>query len=295
MSKALFTGAATALVTPFKNNAVDVAALDMLVERQLAAGIQALFPVGTTGEPASLSIDEWELVIRRTVDVCHGRVPVIVGTGGNNTRDVIGRAARAKALGADAQLCVTPYYNKTTQAGLLAHYRAIAEGSSLPVIAYSVPGRTGMSIAVETCAELARMDQIVGLKEAGGDVGRAADIRALCGDALPLYCGSDEITVPMLSIGASGVVSVLSNVVPQAVALLTRFWASGAAPMAASLQLQYQPLIRLLFRQVSPIPVKAAMAALGLCENSLRLPLVPLTKEEQAPLIAELKRLEVLK
>ena len=295
MGKALFTGAATALVTPFKNDTVDVAALDALIERQLEADIQALFPVGTTGEPATLSIEEWELVIRRTVIVSRGRVPVIAGTGGNDTRDVIERAQRAKVLGADAQLCVTPYYNKTTQQGLLAHYQAIARETELPIILYSVPSRTGMSIAPETCAELAKSEQIIGLKEAGGDVGRAIDILALCGGALPLYCGSDEITVPMLAAGASGVVSVLSNALPEALVQLTREWAAGNMGSAAALQRRYQPLIRLLFRQVSPIPVKAALAAMGLCENSLRLPLFPLTEEEQAPLIAELRRLEVLR
>ena len=295
MSKALFTGAATALVTPFKGDGIDVPALDRLIERQLEAGIQALFPVGTTGEPATLSVEEWELVIRRTVEICHGRIPVIAGTGGNNTRDVIDRAVRAKALGADAQLCVTPYYNKTTQEGLFAHYRAIAEATSLPIIVYSVPSRTGMSVAVDTCARLSQLDQIVGLKEAGGDVGRAIDIRAACGDALPIYCGSDEITVPMLSVGASGVVSVLSNALPEAVVGMTNAWFAGDTAAAAAMQLKYQPLIRLLFRQVSPIPIKAALAAIGLCENSLRLPLLALDEAEQAPLLAELRRLEVLK
>ena len=207
---------------------------------------------------------------------------------------MIARASRAKALGADAQLCVTPYYNKTTQAGLFAHYQAIAENSALPIIVYSVPSRTGLSIAVETCRRLAGLGQIVGLKEAGGDVGRAVDILAACEGRLPVYCGSDEITVPMLSVGASGVVSVLSNLLPEPVVQITELWAAGDVQTAATLQLKYQPLIRLLFRQVSPIPVKAALAALGLCENSLRLPLFPLDQEEQAPLIAELKRLEVL-
>ena len=294
MGKALFTGAATALVTPFKGDGIDVPALDRLIERQLEAGIQALFPVGTTGEPATLSVEEWELVIRRTVEICHGRIPVIAGTGGNNTRDAIDRAVRAKALGADAQLCVTPYYNKTTQEGLFAHYRAIAEATSLPIIVYSVPSRTGMSVAVDTCARLSQLDQIVGLKEAGGDVGRAIDIRAACGDALPIYCGSDEITVPMLSVGASGVVSVLSNALPEAVVGMTNAWFAGDVSAAAVMQLKYQPLIRLLFRQVSPIPIKAALAAMGLCKNSLRLPLLALDEAEQAPLLAELRRLEVL-
>ncbi len=294
MSKALFTGAATALITPFRGGEVDIATLEQLVERQLDAGISALFPVGTTGEPATLSAKEWELVISTTVAVNGGRVPVIAGTGGNNTRDVIERSARARELGADAQLCVTPYYNKTTQRGLLEHYRTVAEQSALPLIAYSVPSRTGMSISLETCAGLSGIEQVIGLKEAGGDVARAADILALCGEKLPLYCGSDELTVPMLSIGASGVVSVLSNALPDAVISMTQAWAAGNTAKAAALQLRYQPLIRLLFRQVSPIPVKAAMAAMGLCENSLRLPLTALEAEEEAPLLAELRRLEVL-
>ena len=294
MSKALFYGAATALVTPFRDGEVDVPALDRLVERQLDAGISALFPVGTTGEPATLDVEEWELVIRRTVAVAHGRVPVIAGTGGNNTRDVIARAARAKALGADAQLCVTPYYNKTTQQGLIAHYTAIATQSALPMILYSVPSRTGMGIAVETCGVLAALDQVIGLKEASGDLGRAGDILALCGDRLPLYCGSDEVTVPMLSIGAAGVVSVLSNILPEAVVRMTAAWAAGDTQGAAALQLRYQPLVRLLFRQVSPIPVKAALSAMGLCDGGLRLPLTALTPDEAAPLMAELRRLEVL-
>ena len=189
---------------------------------------------------------------------------------------------------------MTPYYNKTTQRGLLEHYRTVAEQSALPLIAYSVPSRTGMSISLETCAGLSGIEQVIGLKEAGGDVARAADILALCGEKLPLYCGSDELTVPMLSIGASGVVSVLSNALPDAVISMTQAWAAGNTAKAAALQLRYQPLIRLLFRQVSPIPVKAAMAAMGLCENSLRLPLTALEAEEEAPLLAELRRLEVL-
>ncbi len=294
MAKALFTGAATALVTPFKNGCIDIPALDRLVEGQLDAGIQALLPVGTTGEPATLSVEEWKLVIRRTVDICHGRIPVIAGTGGNNTQDVIDRATRAKALGADAQLCVTPYYNKTTQRGLYEHYRMIAEDSALPVIVYSVPSRTGMSIALETCVRLSRLPQIIGLKEAGGDVARSADILAACGNDLPLYSGSDELTVPLLSIGASGVVSVLSNAVPQAVVGMTSAWFSGDVRSAAAVQLKYLPLIRLLFKQVSPMPIKAMMGAMGLCENSLRPPVSPLDDEEQAPLLAELKKLEII-
>ena len=294
MKAPLFKGSATALITPMKNGEIDLPALDRLLERQLSGGIQALVPCGTTGEPATLSPEEWRTVIARTVDVVGKRVPVIAGTGGNNTRDVIEKANLARQLGADAQLCVTPYYNKTTQEGLLAHYRAIARETALPVILYSVPARTGMAISVDTLKELSRLDQIVALKEAGGDIARAADIRAACGDDLPLYCGADEMTVPMLSIGASGVISVLSNAMPEAVRAMTDAWFSGNVSEAGRAQLLLLPLIRLLFRQVSPIPIKAALHLMGVCENELRLPLVPLSGDSLEPLRRELERLEVL-
>ena len=294
MKAPLFKGSATALITPMKNGEIDLPALDRLLERQLSGGIQALVPCGTTGEPATLSPEEWRTVIARTVDVVGKRVPVIAGTGGNNTRDVIEKANLARQLGADAQLCVTPYYNKTTQEGLLAHYRAIARETALPVILYSVPARTGMAISVDTLKELSRLDQIVALKEAGGDIARAADIRVACGDDLPLYCGADEMTVPMLSIGASGVISVLSNAMPEAVRAMTDAWFSGNVSEAGRAQLLLLPLIRLLFRQVSPIPIKAALHLMGVCENELRLPLVPLSGDSLEPLRRELERLEVL-
>ncbi len=295
MKKPLFVGAATALITPMqKDGSVDYQALETLIENQLANGIQALVPCGTTGEPATLSLDEWQEVIRRTVLQVHHRVPVIAGTGGNNTRDVIERAALAKALGADAQLCVTPYYNKTTQEGLTAHYRAIADASELPLILYSVPSRTGMAISLETLKKLSLHPNIIGLKEAGGDIGRTGDILAACGDELPVFCGSDEMTVPMLSLGAAGVISVLSNALPSAVAGMTESWMNGNIAEARTLQLRYLPLIRLLFRQVSPIPIKAVMHLMGLCENELRLPLLPLDAEAEQVLRLELIRLKVL-
>ena len=274
-----------------KNGEVDFNALETLVESQLAGGIRALVPCGTTGEPATLSLEEWQAVIRRTAQIVRGRVPVIAGTGGNNTRDVIARASLAKTLGADAQLCVTPYYNKTTQEGLLAHYRLIADESPLPLILYSVPSRTGMAVSLETAKALSAHPAVIGLKEAGGDIARAGDLAAACGEDLPLFCGSDEMTVPMLSLGAAGVISVLSNAVPQAVSAMTDSWERGDTAKARQLQLTYLPLIRLLFRQVSPIPIKAAMHMLGLCENELRLPLLPISGETAEPLRRELIRL----
>ena len=294
MKTPLFRGAATALITPMRDGNVDYQALEKLIDSQLENGIQALVPCGTTGEPATLSPDEWREVIRFTVDRVQHRVPVIAGTGGNNTRDVIERAAVARSLGADAQLCVTPYYDKTTQEGLTAHYHAIADGSALPVILYSVPSRTGMAISLDTLKTLSRHSNIIALKEAGGDIGRTGDIIAACGDDLPVYCGSDEMTVPMLSLGAAGVISVLSNAIPSAVSGMTDSWFAGDTAAACSLQLRYLPLIRLLFKQVSPIPVKAAMHLMGLCENDLRLPLLPLDDAAAEPLRQELIRLNAL-
>ena len=296
MKTPLFTGTATALITPMRKDSaysVDFPALEKLLEAQLAAGIKALVPCGTTGEPATLTLDEWKAVIRRTVEITAHRVPVIAGTGGNNTQDVIARAAIAKELGADAQLCVTPYYNKTTQEGLTAHYLAIAERSALPVIMYSVPSRTGMAIAVDTLKTLSKCPSVIALKEAGGDVGRVGDIIAACGDELPIYSGSDEVTVPMLSLGSKGLISVLSNALPEAAVRMTESWFAGDTARAAALQLKYLPLIRLLFRQVSPIPIKAVMTMMGMCENVLRLPLLPLDGEALEPLRRELNRLEV--
>ena len=295
MKTPLFQGAATALITPMKKDgSVDVQALEKLIDYQLENGVQALVPCGTTGEPATLSFTEWQEVIRRTVAQVRHRVPVIAGTGGNNTKDVIERAALAKALGADAQLCVTPYYNKTTQEGLIAHYQAIAGQSELPVILYSVPSRTGMAISLDTLKVLSRHPNIIGLKEAGGDIGRVGDIMAACGDELPIFCGSDEITVPMLSLGAAGVISVLSNALPAAVSGMTDSWQKGEITVARELQLRYLPLIRLLFKQVSPIPIKAVMRLMGLFENALRLPLLPLDQEAEETLRRELVRLNVL-
>ncbi len=287
----LFTGCATAMITPFdEEGRLDLPALDRLIDIQLDNGIDALVACGTTGEPAVMSEDEWAEVIRRTVKRVNGRVPVIAGTGSNSTEHVIRRARAAEELGADAQLCVTPFYNKTTQAGLAAHYRAIVSASKLPVIIYNVPSRTGMSIQPSTLYELSKEENIIGLKEASGDAARAADIAALCGASLPLYSGSDELTVQLRSIGSLGTVSVLSNLLPAEMVKMTHLDLNEAARV----QLSLMPLIRLLFSEVSPIPVKAAMSMAGLCKNVLRLPLVPMSAPGSEALEKELRRLGVL-
>lgn len=294
MKRVLFEGAATALVTPMTKNGLDLPALDRLVDFQLANGISALVACGTTGEPSTLSADEWAAVVSCVVRRAKGRVPVIAGTGGNDTAHVLALAKRAKELGADAQLCVTPYYNKTTQAGLAAHYEKIADESPLPVILYNVPSRTGMSIAVDTLRKLAAHENIIALKEAGGDIARVGDILNACGESLTLYSGADEMVVPILSLGAKGVVSVLSNILPAQTSEMAGAWLRGDAEEAARLQVLLMPLIRLLFCEVSPIPVKAALALMRMCENVVRLPLVPMSPENEEKLRQELKKLEII-
>ncbi len=287
----LFTGCATAMITPFDEGGhLDLPVLDRLIDMQLENGIDALVACGTTGEPAVMTDDEWSEIVRRTVRRVNGRVPVIAGTGSNSTAQVIRKALMAWELGADAQLVVTPFYNKTTQAGLIAHYRAIASAGDLPIIIYNVPSRTGLNIQPGTLYELMGDEKIIGLKEAAGDAARAADIAALCGDGLPLYSGSDELTVQLRSIGSLGTVSVLSNLLPSEMVKMTHLDLKDAAVI----QLRLMPLIRLLFREVSPIPIKAAMGMAGLCKNILRLPLVPMSDENAALLEKELRRLGIL-
>ena len=287
----LFTGCATAMITPFDGQGrLDLPALDRLIDIQLENRIDALVACGTTGEPATMSDDEWTEVVRRTVARVAGRIPVIAGTGGNCTAEVVRKGRAAKALGADAQLCVTPFYNKTTQSGLIAHYRAVAAETDLPLIIYNVPSRTGLNILPRTLYALMEDERVIGLKEAAGDAARAADISALCGDSLPLYSGSDELTVQLRAVGSLGTVSVLSNLLPGEMVKMTHL----PIEEAARVQLRLMPLIRLLFSEVSPIPVKAAMSMKGLCENALRLPLVPMTAENEALLRNEMRRLDIL-
>lgn len=284
--KTLFTGCGVALATPFKNGEVDYPALKKLLHFQLDAGTDAIIACGTTGEPATMTRDEWEKVLAFTVAEVAGRIPVIAGTGGNNTRDVIEKARRAKALGADGQLCVTPYYNKATQSGLIAHYTAIADDGALPMILYNVPSRTGLNLLPATVEKLAGHEMIVGVKEASGDMVQIMEILRRCGDRISLYSGSDELTAPILAMGGSGVISVAANILPSQM----RQMAHGTIAEAAALNLQLLPLIRALFAEVNPIPVKAALHLMGICENELRLPLTPLSPEHESILRDEMKK-----
>lgn len=286
MKKTLFTGCGTALITPFKDGKVDVDTLRRLIDMQLENGIDALVANGTTGEPATMNDEEWVLVLKTVLEQANGRVPVICGTGGNNTASVIAKAKLAKELGADAQLCVTPYYNKTTQAGLIAHYQAIARNSELPVIVYNVPSRTGLNMLPETLAVLAEEENIIAVKEASANMIQIMDMMRLCGDKIDFYSGSDELTAPIMAIGGKGVISVLSNLAPAQMKQMTH----GRIENAVKMNLEFMPLIHALFKQTSPCPAKAAAAMMGICSDEVRLPLIPLNDEEKAALRAELEK-----
>lgn len=281
----IFTGCATALVTPFlPDGSVDTGALKRLILLQLDAGIDALVLLGTTGEPCTLSMDERERVIVTGLETVGGRIPVLIGTGSNDTRRAIEYARQAQKLGAQGQLSVTPYYNKTTQTGLIRHYSAILDSCDLPMILYNVPSRTGVSIRPDTLAQLAVHPHVAGLKEASGDVSLAADFLACTHGELPLYSGNDDLIVPLMAIGASGAISVCSNILPLQTRLITSACQSGCFEEAADAQQALLPLIRALFSQVNPIPVKAALAMMGLVHDVVRLPLIPMDEPERSRL-----------
>ena len=273
MKNTIFTGAATAMITPFKNNEVDYEAIEKIIEWQIAQGIDAIVAVGTTGEGPTLTDQEHKAVIKFCVDKVAGRVPVIAGTGSNDVAYAIELTKYSCEVGADAMLLVTPYYNKATQNGLIASFTAIADASTKPCILYNVPGRTGCSIAPQTYAALAEHPNIVAVKEASGDLSLVAKIAHLCGDKLDIYSGNDDQIVPIMSLGGKGVISVLSHILPKETSEICHNYLNGNTKKAMEKQLEYLPLIDALFSEVNPIPVKAAMAAMGFCENSLRLPL----------------------
>ncbi len=287
MKTPLFRGTCTALVTPFRDSGIDYAALDRLLDTQLEAGVEALLINGTTREAATLDPEETLALIAHCVRYCGGRTKLIAGTGGNNTRKAVNTAKAAAALGVDGLLSVTPYYNKCTQAGLLAHYEAISEATALPMILYNVPARTHVDIAPEACAELAKLPTVNGIKEANPDVGRVLTLRRLCGSDFPIYCGNDDRILPFMACGAVGAVSVLSNLRPKAVKELTDACLRGEFARALTLQQSWQPLIEALFSQVNPIPIKAALQLSGLDAGLCRLPLTPPTED----LLARLKAL----
>jgi 4-hydroxy-tetrahydrodipicolinate synthase len=275
----MFSGAFTALVTPFKNGEVDVEALEGLVEFQIVGGINGLVPCGTTGESPTLSEEEDRLVIETVVRVTNGRVPVVAGTGSNNTASAIKYTKMAEEVGADGSLQVAPYYNKPTQEGLFRHYAAIAENTSLPLVLYNIPGRTNVTIAPETMAQLAEIPNIVGVKESTLSMNMVSDIRRLCGEEFAILSGDDPMTLPLMALGGTGVVSVASNIAPGAVSDMVAAMNSGDLARGRELHYKLLPLIRALSVETNPIPIKAAASLLGLCSDELRLPLVPMSGE----------------
>lgn len=277
MKTPIFKGSAAALVTPFdRQGELDEPALLALIDWQLRCGTDALVVCATTGECATLSDREWSRVVSLAVERAAGRVPVIAGTGRNDTIHALRLGQEAKALGADAVLTVTPYYNKTTQQGLLRHYLFLAEGVELPMLLYNVPSRTGMSFRAETYAALAEHPNIYGVKEASGDFGLILRTRALCPEDFALYSGNDDQIVPILALGGLGVISTAANVVPAELHALCDSFFRGDLPEARAIQLRLQPLIQALFLEVNPIPVKAALAAMGRMEETVRMPLTTL-------------------
>ena len=288
MNQPLFRGSATALITPFENGKVDLPALRRLVEMQLEGGTAAIVSCGTTGEPATMTADEREMVIRETVKAVNGRIPVICGTGSNNTAAVIENERRYRDLGCAAQLVVTPYYNKTTQDGLYAHFMHIAENTELPIILYNVPGRTNLDLSAKTIARLCECEKFIALKESSYDLpGIMEKMRAADG-RLAFYSGNDDMVYVSLALGFEGVISVLSNVKPDVMSDLINSYFKGDLARSRELQLDSLPLIRALFSEVSPIPCKYAMAKLGLCQNELRLPLIPASESTRALMDAAL-------
>lgn len=293
MKHNIFKGIATALVTPMTTTGVDYDALARFIDFQLESGINALVAVGTTGESATLTPAERKAVIRFTIDRVAGRVPVIAGTGTNNTEHVLDYSKSACDDGADALLVVTPYYNKATQKGLITHYTTVADAVTKPIILYNVPSRTGCNMLPGTVAALAEHPNIAAVKEASGNMAQVVEIFAKCGDKIDVYSGEDGLTVPMLSMGGAGTISVLSNVVPkQAVAMTDAFFAGNVAE-AAAWQCKLLPLTNCLFSEVNPIPAKAAVSAMGYGEEHLRLPLTPMEPETRAKLYEEMRKLGI--
>ena len=280
----IFKGTATALITPFIRDGVDFESLDRILDDQLAGGVDAVVVLGTTGEPATMTMAEKRAVIEFAVKKLKGKLPVIVGTGANSTAAAVEMSVTAESLGADALLLVTPYYNKATQKGLIAHFTAVADAVHTPIICYNVPGRTGVNMLPATFAELAEHPNIAAIKEASGNMEQIEEAIRLAGDKAVVYSGDDGITVPVMAMGGMGVISVVSNAAPRFTSEMTSAFLSGDLKKAAKMQLEMLPFVRAMFCEVNPIPVKKAMQLRGLCNGILRLPLTEMTAENAAKL-----------
>ena len=294
MKKTIFQGMATAMVTPMDARGnIDYEAMGRFIDWQIDSGINALVVMGTTGENATIEPEDQTEVIRFTVERTAGRIPVIAGTGTNNTEHVLRNTREACRVGADAVLVVTPYYNKATQNGLIKHFYTVADASTVPVIVYNVPGRTGVNIQPKTLAALAEHPNIAAIKEASGNMAQMVEMAALCGDKVDIYSGEDALTVPMMAMGAKGTISVLSKVVPRESVAMTDACLAGDYRTAAAWQCKLLPLINALFSEVNPIPAKAAAAAMGFGEDYLRLPLTPMEEAARCKLYEEMRKLGI--
>lgn len=293
MKEIIFKGCGTALVTPFTNEGINFEELRKMIEFQILEGADSLIICGTTGESSTMSIEEKKSIIDFSVKIAHGRIPIIAGTGGNNTKDVIYMSKYAQSVGVNGLLIVTPYYNKTTQLGLLQHYAEIAQNVKLPIILYNVPSRTGINIEPQTCLELSKIPNIVAIKEASGNISQVAKIANLCKDELTIYSGNDDQVVPLLSVGGMGVISVLSNLFPKFVHNMVTDYLAGNWQKACASQLYALPMIDALFTEVNPIPIKYAMNKIGFNCGIPRLPLVELTEKNKKKIDDELNNFEL--
>ena len=290
MKKPVFKGSCTAICTPFlKNGEIDYASFGKMIDWQIAEGTQALVVMGTTGENPVISDEEFEVIVKYAIDRVAKRIPVIVGTGRNDTRHSIKLSKLAKKLGGDAILVVTPYYNKSTQRGLVAHVSAIAESMDLPIVLYNVPSRTGISFTAETYAELAKIPNVNGVKEASGNFGLILQTVSKCPEDFYIWSGNDDQIVPIMALGGMGVISVLSNIAPKDTQTICKHFFDGNVKKSAELQANYCDLIDALFVETNPIPVKAALAEMGKCEGTLRLPLVDIGDKARQQLITAMK------
>jgi 4-hydroxy-tetrahydrodipicolinate synthase len=287
--KIRFEGAIPALVTPFRDGAIDMDALRRLVEFCIDGGVTALAPCGSTGESATLTHAEHPEVVRAVVKMAKGRVPVIAGTGSNSTAEAIALTKAAKEAGADAALMISPYYNKPTQEGIYRHYEAVAREARFPLIVYNIPGRTASKIEATTVARLAELDEVVGLKEATGSLDEVQEVIHLCGDRIAVYAGDDALTLPVLAVGGTGVISVIANVLPKESQEVVVRASRGDWKAAREQHYRMLPLMRALFLETNPIPVKAALHAMGICRDEVRLPLTPMTEAPRQKLLATMK------
>ena len=290
----MFNGALSAIVTPFHDGEVDERALRDHIEWQIQSGVDGLVPCGSTGESATLTHDEHERVIKITIEQTRRRVPVVAGTGSNSTAEAIRLTASARQMGADGALMISPYYNKPTQEGIFRHYKMVAAAVDLPLIVYNIPGRTGSNIAPETFARLCEIRNVVGIKEASGSMDQVSDIRRLCGDRLTILSGDDALVVPIMALGGKGVIATISNVMPRETHDLAAAALAGDFARARDIHYKMMPLMRALFIETNPIPVKQALAFMSRCANELRMPLCPMSAPAADRLRTAMKELKLI-